>query len=280
MAGSYRKIDTRIWNDSKFRALDDNAKLAFLFVLTHPHMTIVGVLRATVEGLAAERGWTKRKMLHAISACCDQGLLTFDKNAAFIGAPRFPQYNLPRNPNVAMAWGKCTEALPECTLLWDWIRRLEAITRDLGEEYAKGFARGLTKGFGESLPKEFRESLPKPARNRERERERERDITPKVPKGTGEKSLASAENVPPEKTAAVRAWLMQAYALDAKTNGRKLRTLAQRFAQLADFTPRTAAARRRVLVGKWGGKADTAYALHRHWGQLGQKSAGCAALED
>lgn len=44
----YRKIDSRIWNDAKFRELSDNGKLVFLMLLTHPSMTSLGAMRATV----------------------------------------------------------------------------------------------------------------------------------------------------------------------------------------------------------------------------------------
>jgi hypothetical protein len=53
----YRKIDPRIWNDQKFRELSDDAKIVFFLLLTHPHMTALGAMRATVAGLAAELGW-------------------------------------------------------------------------------------------------------------------------------------------------------------------------------------------------------------------------------
>ena len=52
--GRYRKIDPRIWNDEAFRALSDRGKLVFLFILTHPHMTSLGAMRASTLGLAAE----------------------------------------------------------------------------------------------------------------------------------------------------------------------------------------------------------------------------------
>jgi hypothetical protein len=40
--GRYRKIDTRIWNDAKFRELSERGQLEFLFGLTHPNMTMLG----------------------------------------------------------------------------------------------------------------------------------------------------------------------------------------------------------------------------------------------
>ena len=53
----YRKIDVRIWNDRKFRELDDNAKLAFLLLLTHPDTNQLGFIRSRSVSLAFDLGW-------------------------------------------------------------------------------------------------------------------------------------------------------------------------------------------------------------------------------
>ena len=49
----YRKVALVIWQDEKFRAFTDDGKLAFLFLLTHPAMTSVGAMRATVAAISA-----------------------------------------------------------------------------------------------------------------------------------------------------------------------------------------------------------------------------------
>lgn len=46
----YRKISPCIWNDAKVRELSDKGKLALLFLLTHPHMTPLGAIRANAPG--------------------------------------------------------------------------------------------------------------------------------------------------------------------------------------------------------------------------------------
>jgi len=52
--GRYRKIDPRIHNDAKFKALSERGKLLFFTILTHPHMTALGAMRATEAGLCQE----------------------------------------------------------------------------------------------------------------------------------------------------------------------------------------------------------------------------------
>ncbi len=62
----YRKIDPRIWNDEHFRPLSDSAKLLFLFLLTHPHLTALGAMRATPAGLADELRWSEKRICAAL----------------------------------------------------------------------------------------------------------------------------------------------------------------------------------------------------------------------
>jgi hypothetical protein len=63
----YRKVSVQIWNDALFRTFTDDGKLAFLFVLTHPQMTSLGAMRATVAGLAAELGWKPQRLREAFA---------------------------------------------------------------------------------------------------------------------------------------------------------------------------------------------------------------------
>ena len=43
--------------DEQLLQLSDKGKLAFFFLLTHPHQTALGALRQTLPGLACELGW-------------------------------------------------------------------------------------------------------------------------------------------------------------------------------------------------------------------------------
>jgi hypothetical protein len=63
----YRKIAPRIWNDEKFGELSDDAKLIFFLLLTHPHMTALGAMRATLAGLAAELRWAVKRFQRALT---------------------------------------------------------------------------------------------------------------------------------------------------------------------------------------------------------------------
>jgi hypothetical protein len=115
MGARYRKIDPRIWNDEKFRTLSDDGKFAFLFLLTHPHMTALGAMRGTFQGLAAELGWTLRRFLSAAEETRALGIVEASEDASWIGIPNFLRYNEPEGPNsVTNAWVNALDLLPEC----------------------------------------------------------------------------------------------------------------------------------------------------------------------
>jgi hypothetical protein len=140
--GRYRKIDPRIWNDAKFRTLSDKGKLTFLFILTHPYMTSLGAMRATVSGLAEELHWGQKAFAEAFEEGLGKGLFQFDAEASFLGVPNFLKYNPPESPNVVKSWEKIVDLIPECQMKNELI------------EYVKDFLKGLGEPFRKALPKE------------------------------------------------------------------------------------------------------------------------------
>jgi len=164
----YRKIDPRIWNDAKFRTLSDNGKLAFLFLLTHPHMTPLGAMRATMDGLAAELGWTVKAFQKAFAEAFRKAMVKHDPDACFIGLPNFLKYNSPESPNVVKSWAASLDLIPECNLKVELLQEV------------KGFAEALSKAFGEALPEGFRKAL----LNQEQEQEQEQEPEQKQEKKT------------------------------------------------------------------------------------------------
>ena len=110
----YRKIDSRMWNDEKVRTFSDDGKLSFLFLLTHPAMTAVGAMRATLPGLAAELSWPEKRFRTAIAPAIQLGMVEVNEVAAYVALPNFLRYNEPQGPNSVKAWTTALEAIPEC----------------------------------------------------------------------------------------------------------------------------------------------------------------------
>ena len=185
----YRKIDPRIWNDEKFRALSDSGKLAFLFVLTHPHMTSLGAMRGTVIGLAEELKASRKpsgkpsgslpgSISEGFREAIGKGLLEVDEDACYIGAKNFLRYNGPESPNVVRSWETAIELIPECKLKVQLMQRVRAYTESLSE------------GFGKALPKAFAKASP----NQEQEQEQEQELEQEEDKNA---TRSSTEVAPP-----------------------------------------------------------------------------------
>jgi hypothetical protein len=162
----YRKVDSRIWNDEKFRRLGDDAKLVFFMLLTHPNMTALGAMRATLAGLSEELGWKPEAFKEAFRKVLSEGMAEHDARACFIALPNFLRYNPPESPNVVKAWVGAIDLLPECEL------KNRVITR------SKAFTHGMTEAFRKALPEAFLKGMP----YQEQEQEQEQEKT--VPNGT------------------------------------------------------------------------------------------------
>ncbi len=153
----YRKIDTRIWNDAKFAALSERGKLVLFFLLTHPNLTMLGAMRATIPGLTAELEMSSEAFTKAFQEALSKGIARHDEKAKFVWLPNFLKYNRPESPNVVRSWPEAFDLLPECGLKVQLLQQL------------KDFIEGLTEGFQVAFAEAFAKSMP----NQEQEQEQE-----------------------------------------------------------------------------------------------------------
>jgi hypothetical protein len=152
----YRKIETRIWNDSKFRSLSDNGKLALFLVLTHPHMTALGAMRATIAGLGEELHWGPDAIRDAMRHAMSLGLVEVDEQACYIGLPNFLRYNEPEGPNsVIKAWPQALELIPECSLKARLTARCRKYLDERSQEFKKAMGDAIWHAF--AMPSDIQE---------------------------------------------------------------------------------------------------------------------------
>lgn len=144
----FRKIETRIWNDAKFRELSDTGKLAFFLILTHPHMTALGAMRGTIGGLADELKWSIDAMRDAIRHAMSLGLLEVDEKSCYIGLPNFLRYNEPEGPNsVTKAWPHALELIPECGFKSKLIARCRSYLEAKSPDFKKAMGDAIWDAF-------------------------------------------------------------------------------------------------------------------------------------
>ncbi len=178
--GKYRKIDPRIWNDEDFRRLSDSGKLLFLFLLTHPHMTSLGAMRATPAGLAQELGWTPEGFGKAFREAFRKPLIEYDEKACFLCVLNFLKYNAPESPNVIKSWVFALDMIPECEGKYKLMQRVKAFAEALPEAFGKALPEAFTKAFRKPLPNQEQEQ-----EQEQKERERDSGTKGKAKKGTG-----------------------------------------------------------------------------------------------
>ncbi len=141
----YRKVDPRIWNDEKFRALSNKGKLVFFMLLTHPAVTALGAMRGSVAGLADEMGWPVEAFREAFNDILHQDMVEIDPKACLIALPNFVRYNRPESPNVVKAWIGSLDLLPECELLERVVQRAEDALQDMPVSFQQAFAEAFDK---------------------------------------------------------------------------------------------------------------------------------------
>ena len=153
----YRKIDPRVWNDSKFASLSHEGQRLFLYILTHPSMTSLGAFRSSRLGILEELGLDPEEFAEAFDEPLRKGLFKYDPKASLIFAPNFLKYNPPENPNVVTGWAGALDLIPECPL------KLEVLLK--AEECVKAGKDGVQKAFAKSflsVLKTLREEFGKP----------------------------------------------------------------------------------------------------------------------
>ena len=189
----FRKIDPRIWNDEKFRSLSDDARLTFLFVLTHPNLTALGAMRATVPGLAAEIGWKPRRLRAALVALSERGMIEIDEAASFVCAPNFLRYNEPTGPNsVIKAWPNALNLIPECGGKTALVARCRQYLVQKSKEFRDFIGDTIwdvfrdVPGDGPGQPSPIQELEQELENESEQKQERERDIEQPRHKGDGQ----------------------------------------------------------------------------------------------
>lgn len=198
----YRKIDTRIWNDRKFRELDDKSKLAFFLVLTHPDTNQLGMLRSRSVALAMELGWHPDVMSDAILTLCRMDMLMVDDKAGFIFIPNFLKYNPPNGPNAVKGWAGLIDLMPECDLLSRALVYLKPTIFGLSEGVRSAIPDDVKNAISHAIQDGITDDKEMPSRIQEQEQEQDISITSKdviVETAVSDPPVSESEKVEKQK---------------------------------------------------------------------------------
>ena len=177
--GRYRKVDPRIWNDSKFLSLSDQEQLTFLYLLTHPNLTMLGMLRTKKEAIFYERGWDISACRSVWQTLCQLGLIVYD-DVGLVWIPNFLKYNEPESPSVVKSWRNVLDLLPECPV---YFRGVSA-----AYQYCKARSSAFEQAFRQSVGQAVKvpelqadcqaELQAVPHQEQEQKQEQEQEYTP------------------------------------------------------------------------------------------------------
>jgi hypothetical protein len=156
----YRKVDVKVWNDMKFNFMSERGKLIFLFLMTHPNLTMLGAMRATVPGLAAEIHIPLDGFQEAFQKVTQKGMAKYDETSCLIWLPNFLKYNRPESANVVRSWPKAYDLIPESVLKVEIIQRAKGFIQDLSEPFQKAFAEAFPEALPEGIPEGISKALP------------------------------------------------------------------------------------------------------------------------
>jgi hypothetical protein len=122
----------------------------------------IGIYKATLEGLAAEKRWSLQRYRKAFAEGLGKGFWKYDERFHVVLFPKFFEYNKPENPNVLTSWIKFYDEIPNSQLKDESIQSLKA------------FAEGWGKPF-EKVAERLGQTFPKQEQDQEQDQETEKD---------------------------------------------------------------------------------------------------------
>lgn len=124
---TFGQLPIRIWRDRKFRALSDDAKLAFVSLWCGPDSTSAGVMRLEDGYAALTLDWPIERWVSARTELERQELIMRDADTEEILIPGFFGVNRPANDKARIAVVKMIQTIESDVLQSEAVRAWEAI---------------------------------------------------------------------------------------------------------------------------------------------------------
>lgn len=144
----YNKVESCIWQDEKFKALSDNEKFLFLYLLTTPHSNSLGAFVLPSGYISADLRWKSRKANAAFSNLLTKGLIFYDKENELVVIKNYLKHNPLENPNQTKGAIKTVSQLPKSQLL-------QHVIKQLNKKHHKDLVLQINKQLPEPLSEQF-----------------------------------------------------------------------------------------------------------------------------
>ena len=153
-AVSYRKIDTRVWDDERVAPLPTLTKLTWFCILTGPHTTgLPGLYSCGIATLSESMREGFDTVSKAVDELCATGMVRFNRTVRVVQIPNAPRYNQCSNEKVLKGWFSLWRSIPDCREKFAHIEHLRESV-DPNSPWVEG---GWGKTFGTvSVPDRYR----------------------------------------------------------------------------------------------------------------------------
>lgn len=109
----YGRVHTTFWASETLRALDDDAKMLALYLLTCSHAHMAGVFHLPTAYVAHDMGWASERLSNGFRTLSDAGWLHRCERSGWVWITKFTKFNPPDNPNQQKAIDKQIALVPE-----------------------------------------------------------------------------------------------------------------------------------------------------------------------
>lgn len=124
----FTKVDALIWSDDKFKALSDDGKLIFLYLLTSGHRNVIGLYHLPIPYGSYDMNWEVKRFTKGLQELLDKGLVNYNFNTNIVLITNYLKYNPLENPNQVKGAIKALNSIPTNGLdkqLIDYLKGLD-----------------------------------------------------------------------------------------------------------------------------------------------------------
>jgi hypothetical protein len=126
-----------VWTDRRFRGLTAKAKLAFMMIITGPHVdpSLTGLYWWDHTVLSKSLGYTKGDADLAARELVGAGLIHYDPVYRCLYVPMMLDIDRPRSPKNVSGWARSLRMMPESLLRNLWIEQLKEHCKSRGGNF-------------------------------------------------------------------------------------------------------------------------------------------------
>ena len=139
----YSKIDSLFWRDQKNRKLSDDGKLLFLYLLTCPHRSSIGLYYLPEQYVASDIKWTLERVRKGFKELLQNGCVKYDRDNEIVFIKNFLRYNSFENSNQIRGAIKFLGTLPDTVFLSDLIEVIKMGYEDCSKDKSQDFKKAL-----------------------------------------------------------------------------------------------------------------------------------------